>query len=186
MEKCKKTMKNLPEGIDWGLEFGPRKRPRGRPKGVHMREVVNRASHYAAVLKHSWDVLGQALADGSKDEILTALERIDGNNRQDLTQLIPVILQVRKERTFPTRPKAQIRFFAESLAARGIVSPRRSRDICGEFRRMEEKQHTIIRQDYYIECTCGYQGPAHRGTCPACKTSIVSPTASSPIFDFFG
>ena len=96
--------------------------------------------------------------------------------------LVPIILQVRTERTFPTRPRAQIRFSAESLSVRGVVSPCRSSDICGEVRMTEKEQHTIVRTDFYIDCTCGYEGPANHGACPACGTTRATVSISSISF----
>ncbi len=67
---------------------------------------------------------------------------------------------MRTDPKFPKTVKAQIRFIGDSLAGLGRVAPRTSRDICAEGRK---KQHIIIRQDYDIECTCGYEGPAKPG-----------------------
>jgi hypothetical protein len=65
-------------------------------------------------------------------------------------------------------------FLADSLAARGVRSARRSRDICDQERK--KKVNYIIRQDYYIECTCRYKGPALHGKCPKCGTGQLSPS----------
>ncbi len=52
----------------------------------------------------------------------------------------------------PLRREAQINFLADSLAGRGLVSPRRSRDICAQERATEKRRHRIIRQEFYVEC----------------------------------
>ncbi len=33
--------------------------------------------------------------------------------------------------------------------------------------------HFIIRQDFYIQCTCSYEGPALNGACRKCGTDIL-------------
>ena len=49
---------------------------------------------------------------------------------------------------------------------------RRSRDICGQERK--KKANYIIRQDYYIECTCRYKCPAPYGKYPKRGTDKLS------------
>ena len=78
-----------------------------------------------------------------------------------------------RDARFPKRPEPQRNFLADSLAGRGLISPRRSRDICE--RERKTKVHYIIRQDYYIECTCRYKGPARYGQCPKCGTDRAYP-----------
>ena len=46
------------------------------------------------------------------------------------------IARVMDEKKFPKTRMAQIRFLAESCATDGQTSPRRSRDLCGEARRL--------------------------------------------------
>jgi hypothetical protein len=80
-----------------------------------------------------------------------------------------LILKIIHDRRFPrVRAKAQIAFLADSLGAQGAVTPRRSREICAEER--TKKSHFIVRRDFYIGCTCGYEGPALKGACPDCGT----------------
>lgn len=89
-----------------------------------------------------------------------------------------LLLGILKDRKFPrTNRDAQIRFIAESMAGSGQVSPRRCRDICGEERK--RPKYRITRQEpyLYIECTCGYQGPALYNICPECETQSKFPAA---------
>ena len=79
-----------------------------------------------------------------------------------------------KEGKFPRfERRAQMRHLAESIAApsygyRGKISLRRSRDLC-----WKEREHgTIIRVEYYIECSCRYKGPAKDQKCPRCGAKI--------------
>ena len=54
--------------------------------------------------------------------------------------------------------EAQIQFLGDSLEAQGKVTPRRSCEICASER--NKVKHVIVRKEYYIECSCGYKGPA--------------------------
>jgi len=84
------------------------------------------------------------------------------------------VLQVIRERHFPTRRKAQANFMADSLAAYGWVSPRRSRDICRQQRARQRRKspHHILRKEFYVECSCGYKGPALDNACRKCGAEI--------------
>ena len=105
--------------------------------------------------------------------MIQAFEKVPDFYKQEFVPtLAPLILKVLREPTFPKRRSAQIGFLADSLAARGRVSPRRSRDISA--RERTKKTHQIVRRDYYIECTCGYEGPARYGACPGCGTDTVA------------
>jgi hypothetical protein len=84
----------------------------------------------------------------------------------------PLILEVLKERTFPKRQKARINFLADSLAALGLVSARRSRDICAEDRAQAKRAHHIWRAELYVECSCGYKGHSLNHACPECGAVI--------------
>jgi hypothetical protein len=87
--------------------------------------------------------------------------------------LFPLILRVVRDPGFPKKKRAaQIRFLADSLSGEGIISPRRARDICAE--RRTRREHEIIRREFYIECTCGYKGPALDGGCRQCRTQKAS------------
>jgi len=159
-----------------------KKPQRGRPPTVNRGEISNRAYYWGQTFEREWEELQRALLSSKTEiEIKNALKESHSNLADDLAHLTPLILEVRKETTFPKTRKAQIKYFAESLAALGAVSLRRSRDICADVRK--HPIHQIIRRDYFIECSCKYQGPAYRGSCPKCGTSKVSYTASLPIFD---
>jgi hypothetical protein len=92
--------------------------------------------------------------------------------KMEFVPLASLILKVLRDPKFPKRPEPQRNFLADSLAGRGLISPRRSRDICE--RERKTKVHYITRQDYYIQCTCLYKGPALHGKCPKCGTDRVS------------
>jgi hypothetical protein len=93
-----------------------------------------------------------------EEEINKALEKI--SQKQEFVQIVSLILKVLRDPEFPKRDKkARINFLADSLAARGAVTPRTSRDICARERKRERKKstHRIIRREFYIECSCGYK-----------------------------
>jgi hypothetical protein len=121
-----------------------------------------------------WDVVGEALLGAERaEDVVRAFEQTPEHVRNDFSPtLAPLTLKVLREPDFPKQhQEARVKFLAYSLAARGVVTPRRSRDIC-----VHEKgkpRHRIIRQDFYIECTCGYKGPAVHGACRKCGTDIV-------------
>ncbi len=72
---------------------------------------------------------------------------------------------------FPRGLKPNETLLADSLAGLGRVCSHRSRDICEKERK--KKVHQIIREEYYIECTCGYKGPAFHGMCPKCRPNEI-------------
>jgi hypothetical protein len=129
------------------------------------------------LLQNWWHVLGEAFLRADEEveeevevELVRAFDQLDTNARElFLPRLVPLIPKIRRERKFPKTQNAQIRFFADSLAARGNVSPRRSRDICSGIRARQKAAHHIIRQELYVECTCGYKGPALNGACRKCR-----------------
>jgi len=84
------------------------------------------------------------------------------------------VLLLIRHRKFPKKKDAQINFLADSLGGRPELSLRRSRDICEKERakQRQKSKHKIIRNEFYIECTCGYQGPALDNACPKCGAEI--------------
>jgi len=110
-----------------------------------------------------------------EEDVLNALDLAGQYWRNQLgPETMPtLILSVLRDPKFPKKRKQQqITFLADSLAALGSVSPRRSRDICEQERRKEKKAHHIIRHEYYVECSCGYQGPAKDNACRKCGADI--------------
>jgi hypothetical protein len=167
MAKRKKAPKTREKPLDrvWG------KRRRGRP-GVRPSEIRGRGDHYRLVFSQIWKVVGEALLKARTEEDVNRAFDPSSNYKQEFAPLASLILQVLRDPKFPKRPEPQRNFPADSLAGRGLISPRRSRDICEQERK--KKVHFIIRQDYYIECTCRYKGPALHGKCPKCGTDRLS------------
>lgn len=165
------------------------KRGRGRSARVRPSEVFGRASNYQFIFDQVWERLWPLLSQAqSEAEVLEAFQKgaipYDG---QFLPWIGKLALQVLREPKFPKRRSAQIDFFAESLAAVGVVTPRRSRDICAQERakeRLAQLAHHIIRYEFYIECSCGYKGQSRDHACPDCAAKIVFEWDSSPISAF--
>ncbi len=84
------------------------------------------------------------------------------------------ILGVIQEKKFPKKAKAQAKFMANSLAGIPNVVPRTSRDICakGLAEEKAKSSHTILRKEYYVECSCGFKGPALDDACRKCGAQI--------------
>lgn len=175
-KKSKKQPKNLLDAV-----FP--KRRRGRPNKAGASEVAGRAYNYRLIFSQTWEKIGdQLLKAQTGEDVLRAFDATPYKREfQDLTSLI---LSVLRDKDFPKkRTEAQTIFLAESLAARGDVSPRTSRDICAKERRREEAKshHHIIRHDFYIECSCGYKGPARDNACRKCGAEIIRPILGSDL-----
>ena len=86
------------------------------------------------------------------------------------------ILAVKMEKKFPKRAMPQIKFLANSLAGRPNVEFRTSRDICAKALAEEKARspYKILRKEFYIECSCGFKGPAQNDACRKCGTEIDS------------
>jgi hypothetical protein len=163
MPKRKKAVKARKKPLD--MVFGGR--PRGRP-GVRPSEVRGRGDHYRLLFTQIWKQAGEALLKARTEEDVSRAFDASPSYKMEFVPIASLVLRILRDPRFPKRPEPQRNFMADSLAGRGLISPRRSRDICE--RERKTKVNYIIRQDYYIECTCRYQGPANYGKCPKCGT----------------
>lgn len=149
-----------------------KKNNRGRKRKLPWETVTGRASHYAFQLKEVWHRLGTPLlAARTEDEVTKAFRQFAQPYSGDFVpRLSSDILSLLNDEDFPQRTTAQIKFLARSLAGRPTLSSRRSRDIC-ETEALREKRkspHRILRREFFIECSCGYNGPALDNDCPGC------------------
>lgn len=168
MKKSKKNSRTLKKD-------SPR-RGRGRPQRIDPLEVVNRADDYRAVWTGMWDKVWPLLSVAeTKQDVFNAINSAEPYQREQFLSSAQVILALRKDPRFPKRKRTRINFLADSLAARGVVTPRRSRDICSRERRKQERTHRILRVEFYIECSCGYRGPSQDFKCPKCDAPIPYP-----------
>ena len=167
--------KKVAEGPQRLLDIIPGKRGRGRP-GVRASEISGRAHHYRLIFERVWDSVGEALLKARTEEEVIQAFGSGSYYVQEFAPIASLMLEVLRDPDFPKRKRAaKINCLADSLAGRGLISARRSRDICERERRGSKDEHYIIRQDFYIECTCRYKGPALHGACPKCGTDRLSP-----------
>jgi hypothetical protein len=143
---------------------------RGR-KGVPPAQVLARAEHLRLLLEKCWDQVGGNLSRATnKEDVIQAFERTDEYHRRFFVpHLAALILKILTEKKFPKTRTARIGFLSDSLGAEGAVSARRSRDICAAERHKVEP-HQVLCREPYIECSCGYKGPARNGQCPNSPT----------------
>jgi len=149
---------------------------RGRPRDADPHFVVGLANVLRTQLAQAWPILGnQLLAAKTPEEVMSVLKKDRGQigGLKDLDFSKRVFEIINDDPNFPrVRVKSQISFLADSLGAGGLVTPRRSREICAIER--TKVKHKIVRREFYIECTCTYRGPALNGGCPECQTMELS------------
>lgn len=182
MPKRKKSPKAPEISLD---TYRPR---RGRPQRMPAGEIYQRSKNYRDFLwekkidrkkqqlirdrPHEW--ADRILKSANETELGDALEGAPPYVRGELRPFLSLILSVLREKTFPKGKEPQLNYLADSIAGLGHVSPRSSRDICSAERAKERAKspYKIIRKEFYIECTCGYKGPALDNACRKCKTAI--------------
>lgn len=152
------------------------KRGRGRPRDVCHSEVFGRAKNYRQCFEYFWTRLRDPLlAAKTVQQVTEAFEtHADAYAREFVPRLAEDIFKLVHEAKFPKRPDPQIKFLADSLAGRPNVEARTSRDICAEERAKERAKspHKILRKEFYVECSCGYKGPAINNACRKCGAEI--------------
>jgi hypothetical protein len=184
MPKRKKTPNTSKMPLDKALTKGNRGRP-----GVRASEVVGRADNYRGMFwtnrlrgrkgnkqwvrdkPHEW--AAALVAAKTTNDAVRAIDSAPLPIQNELRLLVPLILQVLRDSDLPKRQENQFDFLADSLAARGEVSPRRSRDICQEERLKAERAHHIISYEFTIECSCGFKGFSKDHGCPKCGAKIA-------------
>ena len=156
-----------------GLDSWQKKMRRGRRARMRASEIRGRADNYRWIFDQVWERLWPLLSKAkSKEEVMETLEQGANPYHREFVPFASLAFKILKERRFPRRRKAQINFLADSLAGLGLVTPRRSRDICEEERTKEKKTHRIIHYEFYIECSCGHKGRSHAHSCPECGAKI--------------
>lgn len=161
------------------LDNYSRKRGRGRPRRVNPEETWGRGDNYRRIFNVVWHGLWPSLSQAqTEQDVISAFEQNAPSYREFVPALASLVLKVIRDPKFPKRRQAQINYIADSLAAYGWVSPRRSRDICQKERLKEKRTHRIIRYEFKIECSCGYKGFSHDHACPKCKAKVPFPPSS--------
>jgi len=143
------------------------KRGPGRDRKANPYLVLGLADVLRTQFFHAWPTLGnQLLVASSAEEVMRVLKK-DGDFSTRVFEII------HDDPKFPrVRVKSQIHFLADSLGAEGVVTFRRSREICAIERK--KVRHKIVRREFYIECTCSYTGPTFNRACPDCGTMELS------------
>ncbi len=168
MPKRKKSLSPPQKGLDSipANKTGPGRRPKVRPS-----EVYGRALGYRTIFDQVWNKLGKRLLKTTSEA--KVVEAFEAKAPQHAQEFVPasvgLIFEVVHHPKFPKRRKPQINYLADSLAALGKVRPKRSREIVAQelARERARLKHRVLRREFFIECTCGYQGPAYKGKCPS-------------------
>ena len=147
---------------------------KGRPVRIDPGIILGSADAFRGWFRQFWTKLGpRILLAKSSEEIERAIIEDASSVKGGLVQHSDLILKIARDRRFPrVRTEAQIEFLADSLGGQGFVTPRRSREICAAER--SKVRHVIVRREYYIECSCGYKGPALDAACRECGTGELS------------
>jgi hypothetical protein len=128
------------------------------------------------ILNEVWDRLWPLLVEArTQEDVIRAFEEgASQYTKEFMPALAGLVIEVVHERRFPARREPRINFLADSLAGYGRVRPRRSRDICADERAKEyaKSPYKIIRKEFYVECECGYKGPARDNACKKCRAEI--------------
>jgi hypothetical protein len=183
--KSKQSRKNAEIPIDTVSQT----KPRGRPRKIQPSWVRGRADNYRYVFGLIWPHIWPALskAQTQRDVIQSITRQEVGSYALQLIQMADLILRVVRDPKFPKRKReAQINFMADSIGGHGLVTPRRSRDICERERARIKCVHRILRYEYYIECSCGYKGVSRNHACAQCEAQIPLNADSLPDDDFNG
>src|SRR5579859_7973148 len=122
------------------LDTLQKKRGRGRPTHVRPSEIFGRAGNYRFIFDQVWDRLWPLLSVVQTEaEVIEAFQQgASPYHAQFVPWVGELALRVLREPKFTNRRSAQVDFFADSLAAVGDVTPRRSRDICAQERAREK------------------------------------------------
>lgn len=169
------------------LDSFSEKKPVGRPARMRPSEIAGRSYNLRLQFGQIWNTVCEGLiAAHTEEDVLKALDLAGEYWRNEFGRIPSLILKILRDPKFPKkRREQQINFLADSLAAWGTLSPRRSRDICEQERRKEKQDrmgHHIIRREFYVECSCGYQGPALNNACRNCGVEIPA-YFDSPYFE---
>lgn len=156
------------------MERISKRKLKGRPRRIDPEIVVGSADAFRGWFRQFWPKIGsRLLAAKSSEAIERAIAEEAPSIRGGLSPHAALILEVVHDRRFPrVRSEAQMEFLADSLGGQGFVTPRRSREICVAER--TKVKHVIVRREFYVECSCGYKGPALDGACRDCGTGELS------------
>jgi len=127
------------------------------------------------VLANVWSKLWPAMENANTEAGVRAALELASLYQDEFVSQAALILSILQYPKFPRTQRGRINFLADSAAALGRVSTRRSRDICAAARAAARKKGKIIRYEFYVECSCGYKGNSFGHACPICKAAILFP-----------
>jgi hypothetical protein len=166
------------------LDTAEEKGLRGPKPNFPPGEVSTRADNYRGFLENIWDRFWPKLSGAqTEQDVISGFREVYSGFSDIVPARALMVLQVKNERSFPKRRTSRINFMADSLAGLGVVTTRRSRDICAHERAQAKKAHRILRCEYYIECSCGYTGPSRDKACLWCGTAIPDLMAPATMLD---
>jgi len=183
----KKRLKTTKNSLDRFSGVMPNKK-RGRPRKIPREWVTGRASNYEFQLGQVWEKLEPSLLQAKNaDEVTESFANFAQPYASEFVQRHSSdVLLLLKDPDFPKRAEPRVKFLARSLAGRTQYSFRTSRDICEKSTIQEERKspHRILRREFFIECSCGYQGPALDNKCRKCgaepQLSLIDWTGRAP------
>ena len=179
MEKRKRLEKS-PKTVEKLLDTFAVKRGRGRPQQIVRSWATGRAANYRTQLSQVWLNLSAPLIAARTVEQVVAAFQEHGQPYagEFVPRMASDILALLRHPAFPTKAKARIGFLADSLGGRPSIAFRTSRDLCLKERAIErstelaKSPHHICRKEFYVECSCGYEGPARDNACRKCGAPI--------------
>jgi hypothetical protein len=172
----RKSSAQLAKGLKGSKSILTRsQKKRGPKEKIPPSEVTGRAYD----LKLTFEIARDQL-DWTKVTSVQTLEELEAafgtmleGYRRKFFYKPELTLKCLKDPKFPKRDReAQEQFIADSLAGDGRVSLRRSRDICQRERSKQKRRGKILRREFYIECSCGFRGPAFHDACPDCGAEV--------------
>lgn len=176
LQKTRGRRKKASHGAPIAHDPFSTKRPIGRPAKIAASTVIGRADNCRYQLRQVWAQLEVPLvAAQNEDEVRVALETHAPVYASSYVPFqVADILKLIHDKKFPKDPEARIDFLADSLGGRSTLTFRSSRDVCGRERAKERSKspYQILRYEYYVECSCGYEGPARDGACRKCGAEI--------------
>jgi hypothetical protein len=172
------------EEDEFPLDRFSEKPRRGRPPKIPASWVRGRADNHRVVLAQIWQHIWPGLSKAvTRQDVVNTLNgaKVSTAYALDFITLADSIFKVIKDPKFPKRKQeARINFLADSIAGYGTFTPRSSRDICERERARINRVHRILAYEYYVRCSCGYEGPSRNHACPKCEAEIQFPPIDSP------
>ncbi len=170
-----KKVKTAQSDASFSLDTVSEKKRRGPKPKVVPRWLRGRADSWREVLPQVWPKLWPVLEKANTEAEVRAALELAAPYQDYFISHPALILSILKDPNFPKTDRGRINFLTDSLAGLGVVSPRRSRDICAAERTAAKMKGQILRWEYYIECSCSYKGESMAHACPLCEAAILFP-----------